>query len=82
MSGNKKTKKKSTAIKITKDIKELVKARLGVLPSNVHISIGSEGALSKEELIEHVEQADEIGKKIIQIDMEFLQALKRGEFYE
>ena len=34
MLGNKKTKKKSTEIKITKDIKELVKARLGVLPSN------------------------------------------------
>lgn len=78
----KKTKKDSTVIKITKDIKELVKARLNVLPSNISISIGSDGAFNKEELIEHIEKEDKIGEKIIQVDMEFLQALKKGELYE
>jgi len=78
----KKTKKESAVIKITKDVKELVKARLNVLPSNVNISIGSDGAFNRDELIEHVEKEDSIGEKIIQVDMEFLQALKKGEFYE
>jgi len=78
----KKIKKSPATIKITKDVKELVKARLNVLPLNINISIGSEGAFNRDELIEHIEKEDSIGKKMIQVDMEFLQALKKGEFYE
>ncbi len=82
MSNNKKTKKKSSTITVAEDIKELVKARLSTLPRNVSVSIGSEGAFSRDELIEHVEREDEIGEKMIQVDMEFLRSLKEGEFYE
>lgn len=78
----KKTKKGSATTKITKDVKELVKARLNVLPLNISVSIGSDGAFNRDELIEHIEKEDSIGEKIIQVDMEFLQALKKGEFYE
>lgn len=72
---------KKNKIAITKDIKELVKARLNVLPKNVSVSIGLDGAFKRDELIQHVELCDSVGEKIIQIDMEFLQALKKGEFY-
>ena len=82
MRNDKKIKKELMQIKITKDIKELVKARLNVLPSNINISIGSDGAFNKKELLRHIDMEDEIGEKIIQVDMEFLQALKKGEFYE
>lgn len=82
MKKTKNLKKGSTVVKITKDIKELVKARLNVLPSNVSVSIGSDGAFSRDELIEHIEKEDSIGEKMIQTDMEFLQALKNGEIYE
>lgn len=75
-------KKVKKEIKISKEIKELVKARLSVLPQSVNISIGMDGAFSRNELIEHVEKEDKIGEKIIQVDMEFLRALKKGEFYE
>ena len=78
----KKTKKGSATTKINKDVKELVKARLNVLPLNISVSIGSDGAFNRDELIEHIEKEDSIGEKIIQVDMEFLQALKKGEFYE
>lgn len=64
------------------DIKELVKARLNVLSQNIRISIGSEGSFSRDELIEHINEGDKIGEKIIEINMEFLRALKKGEFYE
>ena len=67
-------------IEITKDIKELVIARLEALPSNKRISIGSEGSFSKDELINHINKEDKIGKKIIQIEMEFLISLKEGIF--
>ena len=63
------------------EIKELVIARLEVLPSNVSISIGSDGSFTKQDLIMHVEKDDEIGKKIIEIELKYLQALKEGSFY-
>ena len=64
-----------------KDVRDLVKARLDTMPRNIKISIGSEGSFSKEELKEHVDKKDSIGEKIVEIDMEFLQALKRGVLY-
>ncbi len=63
-------------------IKELVLARLEVLPSDANVSIGSYGELSRDEMITHVKKGDEIGNKITQIEMEFLRQLKNGVFYE
>jgi|GEM_PF-551140 len=77
----KKQRKVKSNIK-NKDIRELVKARLNVLPGNVRVSIGSDGSFSKECLIDHVEKQDEIGEKIVKVELEFLQAIKKGIFYE
>ena len=60
------------------EIKELVIVRLKTLPSDKKISIGSYGEFTKEQLIELVKKGDPIGKKMIEIEMEFLQALKEG----
>ena len=68
--------------KIKKEIKDLVIARLGVLPPNKKISIGSSGEFTKDELIEHVEKGDDIGEKITEIELAYLQAIKEGVFYE
>ena len=62
------------------EIKDLVIARLESLPENQKISIGSKGEFNKYELIESVKKGDEIGKKIIEIELEFLRALKKGMF--
>lgn len=67
---------------IKDEIKELVMARLEVLPSDKGISIGSKGEFTKEQLIEHVRLDDEIGKKITEIQMEYLRMLKDNIFYE
>ena len=68
---------------IEKEIQELVKARLSVMPNDVSISVGAEGeTYTRDELIEHVDKGDNIGKLVINIDMGFLQALKNGEIYE
>lgn len=62
-------------------IKQLVKERLLVLPPDALISIGSYGSFTKKELISHVEKDDDIGKKITEIEMDYLKSLKQGIFY-
>lgn len=64
-----------------KEIIDLVIARLQNLPSNKDISIGLSGEFTKNQLIEHVRKSDDIGKKIITIEMDFLRSLKEGIFY-
>jgi len=63
---------------ISEDLKELVIARLDVLPPDKKISIGSVGKFDKNELIEHVKKEDEIGKKVIEVELTYLRALKEG----
>jgi len=64
--------------KISEDVKELVIVRLDALPSSRKISIGSFGEFTKEELIDHVKKEDSVGRKIVEIELEFLRALKEG----
>lgn len=65
-----------------KGIIDLVVARLQNLPSNKEISIGSAGEFTKDDLIEHVKRDDELGKKMIAVEMDFLRSMKEGIFYE
>ncbi|NCN38885.1 MAG: hypothetical protein COY38_02860 [Candidatus Aenigmarchaeota archaeon CG_4_10_14_0_8_um_filter_37_24] len=67
---------------IAQEAKELVIARLLLLPSGKKISIGSYGNFTKEELIENINKGNEVGKKIIEIEMDFLKALKKRDLYE
>ena len=63
---------------INNDIKELVIARIDLLPSNVKVSIGSEGEFNKSELIESVKRGDAVGQQIVKMELSFLRALKDG----
>jgi len=65
-----------------KEIIDLVVARLQKLPADKEISIGSAGEFTKDELIDHVKKDDEVGKKMIAIEMDFLRSMKEGIFYE
>ena len=73
--------KKSEEI-ISEDVKELVIARLDVLPADKKISIGSSGEFTKSELIERVKKEDEVGRQIIELELTFLRALKEGKLLE
>lgn len=66
----------------SQEIKDLVIARLKTLPSDREISIGGKGEFSKKDLIERIEKDDEIGKKMIEIEMNLLRALKEGTLFE
>lgn len=67
---------------IRDEIKKLVIARLELLPENKKISIGNYGEFSKDELIDNVNKNSEIGNKIIEIELEFLRAMKGGIVHE
>lgn len=60
------------------EIKKIVISRLETLPPDKKISVGSSGEFSRDEIIEKVKSGDPIGKKMIQIELEFLRSLKEG----
>lgn len=60
------------------DIRELVILRLETMPENFKVSIGGSGDFDKHQLIESVRKGDEIGKKIIKIQLAYLRSLKKG----
>ena len=66
--------------KISEEAKTLVIARIDAqVPSNLRLSIGSYGGMTKEEMIEHVRKGDEAGKQIIGSHLRFLQAQSSGK---
>lgn len=68
--------------KTDSNIRELVVARLKASSAGLKISIGGKGTFSKEDLIKSVEAGDEIGKKVIAIQMEYLRDLASGKIYQ
>ncbi len=67
--------------KVDKEIKEIVLFRIksSKLPPNINLFIGnSKESLTKLDLINHVNKEDEIGKKIIAMQMNYLRVLKKG----
>lgn len=65
---------------INEEVKKLVIARIDArMPPNIKISIGGEGSLSKEEMIEHVKRGDEQGKQIVKMHLNFIKAVTSGE---
>lgn len=66
-------------IQISKnEVRDLVVARLRCLSSKRKISIGGEGEFTKQELIDKVRKDDPVGKKIIEIQLSYLQSFKQG----
>mgnify|MGYP001616114647 CR=1 FL=1 len=82
MEENKKENNSGEKEEINADIKDLVKMRLSTIPKGFSVSVGSQGNFKVEDLIKHIEDEDEIGKNMIEIDMEFLRDLKSGKLYE
>ena len=71
--------KSEEKIKINEEMKNLVIARIEAQPSNLVLSIGSYGKMSKEEMIEHIQRGDETGKRIIESHIRFLRAQATGQ---
>lgn len=67
---------------LQKALQELVKARLSVLPEDATLSVGSSGDYSRNDLIKEVSNNSEIGKKFIEMEVEYIKLLKEGIYYE
>ena len=67
---------------ISEDVKELVIARLDIMPSTYKLSIGSEGTFTRKQLIEHVIAGDKIGNQITRMQLNFIKALTTGKLIE
>ncbi len=68
-------KNEAQAISASEDIINLVIARLKTIPSNVELSVGNEGNFSIDQLIESVRKQDDIGKKMIEMQLAYLRSL-------
>ena len=62
---------------ITESEIEVVIARLRAMPDNALVSAGFGGVMKREELIEHVKNAnkDEIGRKIVEAHLNYMRSL-------
>ncbi|MEK6902142.1 MAG: hypothetical protein AABX02_00965 [archaeon] len=58
------------------EIRELVLARLASMPKNIGVHLGSNGTLTREDLIRHVKKDDALGKKIVETQLAYLRAMK------
>lgn len=63
---------------LNEEKKQLIIERLKTIPRDKKLSIGGRGDFTVEELIENVKKNDEIGQKVIEVQMQFLQSLKTG----
>lgn len=68
--------------KTSEDVKELVIARLDVMPSNYKLSMGDQGTFTKDELISHVQADDSVGNQIIRMQLSFIKALTTGKLIQ
>lgn len=62
---------------ISEDITNLVIARLETIPSNIELSVGGDGSFTVSELIERVKKQDDIGRKMIEMQLAYLRSLNR-----
>ena len=65
-------------MELNNEIKKLVIARLEILSPETGLSFCPGGSFTRDELIEHVKQGDEIGKKIEEIQMAGLRYWKEA----
>lgn len=66
--------------KISKEFKELIIWQLGSeTPPNLKLSVGNKGAFTREQLIGHVENEDEIGRLYLEMKLKFMRDLISGE---
>ena len=65
---------------LREQLKKLVLARTQAMPNSLGIVIGSD-KITREEMVQHVQQEDEIGKQIMELQLEFLRDLATGAIY-
>jgi len=65
----------------SEELKKIVLERLKSMPESLSVSIGN-AEYTTDELVEHVEDGDEVGKQIMEIQLQYLQDLGSGKIYD
>lgn len=73
---------KQTEPKSNDYLKELVIARIEASSDNLKFMIGGDKEMTKVELINSVRAGNEIGKEIIDAQLEFLKDMAEGKIYK
>ena len=63
-------------------IKKLVIARIEASSENLKVMIGGDKELSKQDLINNVREGNDLGKEIMNIQLEFLKDMTEGKIYQ
>ena len=65
---------------LNETLKKLVIARIEAsMSSTLKLSIGSDGSLTKNQMIESVMEGNEVGKRIMQTHLNFMRAQATGQ---
>ena len=65
---------------LREQLKKLVLERIGVMPDTLRIAVGSE-ELTKNDMTFHVQEEDETGRQLIEMELSFLRDLASGAVY-
>ena len=57
------------------DIKKLIKKRLSAMPPDISFSVGEFGDFTRDELIQEVDKGSEIGKEMIEMELNFIKKM-------
>jgi len=63
--------------KLTEEDWEIVKHRVETMPAYLKLAMGKYGQLSKDEMIRHIDNRDEIGRRIVEIQLNYLRFFKK-----
>ena len=63
---------------LEEDQRTLVLERFKTLNPESKIMLGSEGELTVKDLINHIQQRDDFGKKVVKVQMNMLKVLSSG----
>ncbi len=58
-------------------LKKLVKERLAAMPPDVSFSVGGFGEFSSHELIKEVENGTDVGKAIVDMEIQFIKEMPK-----
>lgn len=66
--------------KLKKQLKELVLERINTMPKGMKIAIGHD-EIKSEVVAQHVEDEDDVGLQMMELELEYLRAISQGEIY-
>jgi len=64
------------------EIKDIVRANLERVSPKAILHIGGYGSFTREEILEEVDNDTDIGKKMIEAELEYLKLVKEGKIYD